>query len=102
MFQFILHKGKTLPSPRAETATHYITFGLDPDLDEAMQLAVDDMVDLLHELKGWDMFRSLPLASMAVDFRITQIVDGTKGIHAMIPKRLFVGDESKYWYQPGK
>ncbi len=39
IFQFILHKGKTLASPRAETPTHYITFGLDPDLDNAMQLA---------------------------------------------------------------
>ena len=102
VFQFILHKGKTLKSPRAETATHYITFGLDTDLDDAMQLAVDDMVDFMHEAKGWDMFRTLPLASMAVDFRITQIVDGTKGIHAMIPKSLFVNDKSDYWYKPGK
>ncbi len=99
IFQFILHKGKTLTSPRAETPTHYITFGLDPDLDDAMQLAVDDMVDLFHDLKGWDMFRSLPLASMGVDFRVTQIVDGTKGIHAMIPKSLFVEEKNDYWYR---
>ncbi|MEJ0035980.1 MAG: acetamidase/formamidase family protein [Gammaproteobacteria bacterium] len=99
-FQFILHKGKTLLSPRAETPTHYITFGLDPDLDNAMQMAVDDMVDLMQELKGWDMFRTIPLASMGVDFRVTQIVDGTKGIHAMIPKKLFVNDKTDYWYKP--
>jgi acetamidase/formamidase len=100
IFQFILHKGKTLTSPRAETPTHYITFGLDPDLDNAMQFAVDDMIDLMQELKGWDMFRTMPLASMAVDFRVTQVVDGTKGIHAMIPKKLFVNDKNDYWYRP--
>jgi acetamidase/formamidase len=102
VFQFILHKDKTLKSPRAETPTHYLTFGLHSDLDEAMQLAVDDMVDFMHDLKGWDMFRTIPLASMAVDFRITQIVDGTKGIHAMIPKSLFVNDKKDYWYKPAK
>ena len=66
-----------------------------------MQLAVDDMVDFMHELKGWDMFRTMPLASMAVDFRITQIVDGTKGIHAMIPKSLFVNDKTGLLVQAG-
>ena len=102
VFQFILHKGKTLKAPRAETPTHYLTFGLHTDLDDAMQLAVDDMIDFLHEQRGWDMFRTIPLASMAVDFRVTQIVDGTKGIHAMIPKGLFVNDKKAYWYKPAK
>lgn len=97
---FILHKGKTLKAPRAETATHYIAIGLDPDLDNAMQMAADETVDWLKELKGWDMFTSLPLASMAIDYRITQIVDGTKGVHAMIPKKLFVDRKENYWYQP--
>ncbi len=31
------------------------------------------------------------LASVAVDFNITQLVDGTKGVHAMIPKAIFKG-----------
>jgi acetamidase/formamidase len=29
------------------------------------------------------------LASVAVDFDITQLVDGTKGVHGMIPKSIF-------------
>jgi acetamidase/formamidase len=99
VLKFILHKGKTLSAPRAETATHYIAFGLDPDLDNAMQMAADQTVELLKELKGWDMFSSLPLASMAIDYRITQIVDGTKGVHAMIPKKLFVNMKDDYWYK---
>ena len=29
------------------------------------------------------------LCSVAVDFNVTQAVDGTKGVHAMIPKSIF-------------
>jgi acetamidase/formamidase len=99
--KFILHKGKTLKMPRAETPTHYIAFGLDPDLDNAMQQAVDETVDYINEIKGWDMFRSLPLTSMGVDFHVTQIVDQTKGIHSMIPKAVFKTVKNDYWYKPG-
>lgn len=100
ILSFILHKGKTLSAPRAETPTHYIAIGLDEDLDNAMQMAVDQTVEWLQEMKGFDLFTAMPLASQAIDYRITQIVDGTKGIHAMIPKKLFVNDENDYWYQP--
>jgi acetamidase/formamidase len=34
-FESIVHKHLGWPMPRAETATHYIIFGLDPDLDDA-------------------------------------------------------------------
>jgi acetamidase/formamidase len=100
ILKFLLHKGKTLKAPRAETPTHYITMGLDPDLDNAMQMAADETVDFLKELQGWDMFTSLPLASIGVEYRITQIVDGTKGVHGMIPKKLFVNRRDEYWYKP--
>jgi acetamidase/formamidase len=55
---------------------------------------------MMKDLKGWDMYRTIPLASIGVDFRVTQVVDGTKGIHAMIPKKLFVNDKNDYWYKP--
>jgi acetamidase/formamidase len=98
--RFILHKGKSLKMPRAETPTHYIAFGLDPNLDNAMQQAVDETVDYINELEGWDQFHSLPLASIGVDFHVTQIVDQTKGIHSMIPKNLFKTLKNTYWYKP--
>jgi acetamidase/formamidase len=100
ILQFILHKGRKLSAPRAETPTHYIAIGIDPDLDSAMQMAVDQTVEWLAELKGYDLFTSIPLASQAIDYRITQVVDGTKGVHAMIPKKLFVNDKNDYWYKP--
>lgn len=96
VLQFILHKGRTLSAPRAETATHYIAIGLDPDLDNAMQMAADQTVEWLAELKGFDLFTTMPLASIGIDYEITQIVDGTKGVHAMIPKSYFVDAEGDY------
>jgi acetamidase/formamidase len=100
---FILRKGKTLKMPRAETPTHYIAFGLDPDLENAMQQAVDEAVTYIDEITGWEgSDRALPLASMSVDFRVTQIVDFTKGVHAMIPKAVFRQEHPSYWYTPSR
>ncbi len=100
ILQFVLHKGKTLTAPRAETPTHYIAIGLDPDLDGAMQMAYDQTVEWLAELKGFDAATTTPFASIGIDYRITQIVDGTKGVHAMIPKAYFINDKHDYWYKP--
>lgn len=98
--QFILHKGMKLNEPRAENATHYITFGLDPDLDKAMRMAMIETVDFLKEKQGYDFHHAYTLTSIAVDFRVTQVVDKTLGIHGMIPKKLFVKDGNSYWYRP--
>jgi acetamidase/formamidase len=98
--QFILHKGMKLKGPRAESATHYITFGLDPDLDKAMRNAMVETTDFLSEKKGFDFHHAYTLTSIAVDFRVTQVVDKTLGIHGMIPKKLFVHDANSFWYRP--
>ncbi|WP_379654658.1 acetamidase/formamidase family protein [Pseudoxanthomonas sp. UC19_8] len=90
VLRFVLHKGMGLTMPRAETPSHYIAFGLDPDLDLAMQQAIRQTNAFLRQEKGLDFQRAFALASIGIDFRVTQVVDGVKGIHAMIPKRLFV------------
>jgi acetamidase/formamidase len=87
--QVLLHKGRTIRLPRAETATHYITMGLDPDLDEAAKIATREMVDFLVESKGLSRENAYMLSSAAMDLVVTQAVDGTKGIHAMMPKGIF-------------
>src|SRR5882757_9913579 len=98
VLKFILHKGKTLKMPRAETPTHYIAYGLDPDLENAMQQVVDETVDYIDEIQGWSgSAQALPLSSMGVDFHVTQIVDQTKGIHSMIPKKFFKTVKDTYW-----
>jgi acetamidase/formamidase len=87
--QIVLHKGRRLRWPRAETATHYITMGLAADLDDATKIATREMLDLLVETKGLSREDAYMLASAAMDLIVTQVVDGTKGIHAMMPKAIF-------------
>ena len=87
--QVVLHKGRRLRWPRAETATHYITMGLDTDLDQAAKIATSEMLDFLVEAKGLSREDAYLLAGAAMNLIVTQVVDGTKGIHAMIPKAIF-------------
>jgi acetamidase/formamidase len=88
-FQFIVRKDMRLKWPRAETPTHWIAMGLDPDLDQALIIAVRETIDFLSTAKHLSREEAYALASVAVDFNITQAVDGTKGVHAMIPKSIF-------------
>lgn len=87
--QVILHKGQRLRWPRAETATHYMTMGLHTDLNEAARIATSEMLDFLVATKGLSRDDAYLLSSAAMDLVVTQVVDGTKGIHAMIPKAIF-------------
>jgi len=98
-YQFILHKGVTLKGPRAETPTHYIIYGLDPDLDQAMKNAMLSTLEFLKEKEGYDMMQAYTLCSAAVDFHVTQVVDKTLGIHGLVAKKLFVNDKDTYWYR---
>jgi acetamidase/formamidase len=88
-FQFVLHKDMKLKAPRAETPTHWITMGLNPDLTEALKMAVRETIDFLAAEKKMSREDAYMLASVAVDFNVTQAVDGTKGVHGMIPKSIF-------------
>ena len=88
--EFVVRKDLKLRWPRAETPTHFIAMGIDKDLDEAMKIAVRESVDLLVQDKKLSRDDAYMLSSAAVDFHVTQVVDGTKGIHAMIPKSIFV------------
>jgi acetamidase/formamidase len=87
--RFFVRKGARLNWPRAETPTHFIAMGIDKDLDEAMKIAVREAVDLIVAEKKLDRDDAYMLCSIAVDFHVTQVVDGTKGVHAMIPKAIF-------------
>ncbi|MEM7056151.1 MAG: acetamidase/formamidase family protein [Pseudomonadota bacterium] len=87
-FEFHLHKGADLAYPRAETPAHYITMGLDPDLDQCVVMALRDMIRLLGEKRGLSREDAYTLCSLAADLRVTQTVNGSKGIHCMIAKDL--------------
>jgi acetamidase/formamidase len=87
--QVFLRKGKKLIWPRAETPTHYITMGLHEDLDEAAKMAVKEMIDFLVSEKGLNRDDAYLLCSLAADLHVTQTVDATKGVHAMLAKAIF-------------
>jgi acetamidase/formamidase len=87
--QVILHKGMHITWPRAETPTHYITMGLNEDLDTAAKIATREMLNFIVETKKIPRDDAFMLMSAAMDLQITQIVDGTKGVHAMLPKAIF-------------
>ena len=88
-FRIVLHEDATIRWPRAETPTHFISMGLHPDLDEAAKMATREMIDFLVGEKGLSRDEAYILCSIAVDLRVTQLVDGTKGIHAMLAKSIF-------------
>jgi acetamidase/formamidase len=88
-FRFFVRKDLRLRWPRAETPTHFITMGLHEDLNEAAKMAVREMLDFLVSQKHLSRDDAYMLASAAADLSITQLVDGNKGVHAMIPKSLF-------------
>ncbi len=89
VFQFIVHHDMHLKWPRAETPTHFITMGLDPDLTQAARICALETIDFLVNEKKLSREDAYALTSVGIDLAITQLVDGTKGVHAMIPKSLF-------------
>ena len=85
--EFHLHAMR-LAFPRAITPTHYITMGFDPDLDDAARQALRDMIAWLVQLKGWSPEEAYVFCSLACDLHVTQLVDGNKGIHAMVSREM--------------
>ncbi len=51
--------------------------------------AAAEMIDFLVETKGIDRETAILLCSVAMDMVVTQVVDGTKGIHALVAKAVF-------------
>ncbi|WP_274654711.1 acetamidase/formamidase family protein [Paenibacillus humicola] len=97
VFEFILHKGTSLQWPTAETPTHFIVMGLDEDLNIAARIAVEEAIRFLSGRMGLSPMDAYALSSLAVDFEVTQLVNGVKGVHGMIAKKLFKNLEDTYW-----
>jgi acetamidase/formamidase len=87
-FRLILRKDLAYRLPRAETASHWITLGFDPDLDDAAKVALREMIALIVAATGLAAEEAYMLCSLACDLRVTQLVDGNKGIHAVLAKAL--------------
>ena len=90
-FRLTLRKDLRLDYPRAETPTHYMTMAMDPDLDQCVVRALRDMIVLLGEKRNLSREDAYTLCSLAADLRVTQTVNGSKGIHCMIAKTVVHG-----------
>jgi len=92
-FTLTLHKGggsraPLLTYPRAESATHYITMGMNEDLDLAMKQALREMIAFITSRTNLSRDQAYQFCSLAVDFHVTQTVNGEKGIHGLLLKGL--------------
>ena len=92
-FRLTLEKGggtrdPLLKFPRAETPTHFISMGLHEDLDLAMKQALREMIGFITSRTNFSPADAYQLCSLAVDFRVTQTVNGEKGVHGMLRKGL--------------
>ena len=89
-FTFILHKKSemTLSYPRAETPDYLISMGFHADLDDALVIALREMIVIICERSNLNPTEAYQLCSLAVDFAITQSVNNEKGVHGKIAKSL--------------
>jgi acetamidase/formamidase len=78
-----------LRMPIARSGDRWIAFGFDEDLDRAAELALESILDLMQQELGLDRARALALASVAVDLRVTQVVNDVKGVHAVLADDAF-------------
>jgi acetamidase/formamidase len=86
-FELRVRHDMRLEWPRAETPTHVMTMAFDPDLDTCVVLALRQMLDLIVAATGLKAQEAYALCSLAADVRVTQVVNGAKGIHVMLEKR---------------
>jgi acetamidase/formamidase len=70
--------------PIARTPDSWIAFGFDEDLDRAAEDAMGVILDLMERELGLERSYALALSSLVVDLRVTQIVNGVKGVHAVL------------------
>lgn len=87
--QLTVRRGMPLAWPRAETPTHFISMGTDVDLTAATRIAIQEMIDFLVQTRKMDRHSAYQLTSVAGDVAITQLVDGTMGVHVKMPKAIF-------------
>jgi acetamidase/formamidase len=87
-FELHVRDDMTLEWPLAETPTHIMTMAFDPDLDDAVVIALRDMIKLICARTNLSREDAYTLCSLAADLRVTQVVNGSKGIHVMLEKAL--------------
>jgi acetamidase/formamidase len=86
-FRLTVRRDMEIASPFAETATHLMSIGLDEDLDDAAKQAVREMVKHVCARTNLSRNQAYMLCSLIGDLRVTQTVDGNKGVHMLLAKQ---------------
>lgn len=87
-FRFVVRDDLDFTYPRAQTPTHLITMGMHEDLDRCAEMALRDMIAWIVQRTGISREDAYMLCSLAGDLRITQTVNGNKGVHMMMETAL--------------
>jgi acetamidase/formamidase len=97
--QYVLHKGRTLGGPAAETPTHWITLGFSTDtLDDAITNALRSAIAWISTATTLTPQDVYALYSIVGSFRVTQYAHQlgsaytsvpAKTVHGMLPKSVF-------------
>ncbi len=90
-FQLTLRDDFPIHFPRAKTPTHLITMGMHEDLNRCVEMALRDMIAWIVDRTGLSREDAYMLCSLAGDLRVTQTVNGNKGIHMMMDIALLDG-----------
>ena len=85
-FRLTVRKDLRIGFPFAETPTHLMSIGLDEDLDDAAKQAVREMVHHVCLRTNLSRNQAYMLCSLIADLRVTQTVDGNKGVHMLLAK----------------
>lgn len=80
---------KTVEYPTAETPDYYVTYASNTDLNEAMDTASMEMLNLLQAEENLSRLDAYGLASIAMDCRLSDL-SATKNVHCLVPKSLWV------------
>jgi acetamidase/formamidase len=81
---FALRDDLPLTTPLARTPAGWVAMGFHEDLDEAAFRALEAMIAFIGPRLGLGRADALALCSVAVDLRVTQIVNQVKGVHALL------------------
>ena len=83
--RYVIHDDLRIGAPRAQTSAGWVTLGFGEDLEAATVMALAEMLDLIEDAYAVSRNEALALASLAVDLRITQLVNGVVGVHTVLP-----------------
>jgi acetamidase/formamidase len=87
-FRLSLRSDLALEWPLAATPEHLMTMAFHEDLDDAARIAMRSMINLLERNYGMAFHDAYRVCSIAADMRVTQFVNGNRGIHVVLARKL--------------